>query len=146
MTDVAGGLRVKHAGGPVRPVNFETEPFPGYPTDLQAQLMTLLTLADGVSKVEERIFENRFMHVPELIRMGARIDIDGSSATVTGVASLRGAPVMASDLRASASLVLAGLAAEGETVVNRVYHLDRGYERVEDKLSACGAKIERVSE
>ncbi|MGB0410957.1 MAG: UDP-N-acetylglucosamine 1-carboxyvinyltransferase [Pikeienuella sp.] len=146
VTDVAGGLRVVHAGGPVRPVNFETEPFPGYPTDLQAQLMTLLTLADGVSKVEERIFENRFMHVPELIRMGASIDIDGSSATVTGVKGLRGAPVMASDLRASASLVLAGLAAEGETVVNRVYHLDRGYERVEDKLSACGAKIERVSE
>ena len=146
VTDVAGGLRVKHAGGPVRPVNFETEPFPGYPTDLQAQLMTLLTLADGVSRVEERIFENRFMHVPELIRMGASIDIDGSNATVTGVQGLRGAPVMASDLRASASLVLAGLAAEGETVVNRVYHLDRGYERVEDKLSACGAKIERVSE
>ena len=126
-------------------MDFETEPFPGFPTDLQAQLMTLMTLAEGVSHVEEKIFENRFMHVPELTRMGAQIEIDGSAATVTGVDSLRGAPVMASDLRASASLVLAGLAAEGETVVNRVYHLDRGYERVEEKLSACGADIERVS-
>ena len=107
--------------------------------------MTLMTLAEGVSRIEETIFENRFMHVPELTRMGANIEIDGPVATVTGVGRLRGAPVMASDLRASASLVLAGLAAEGETVVNRVYHLDRGYERVEEKLSACGADIERVS-
>ena len=109
-------------------------------------LMTLLTLAEGRSTVQEKIFENRFMHVPELIRMGAQIDIDGSTAIVDGVDMLRGAPVMASDLRASASLVLAGLAAEGETVVNRVYHLDRGYGRVEDKLFACGARVERVSD
>lgn len=139
------GLRVSRRNGVIRPVEFATEPFPGFPTDLQAQLMTLMTLATGKSRIEERIFENRFMHAPELIRMGAHIEIDGNVATVEGVESLRGAPVMASDLRASASLVLAGLAAEGETVVNRVYHLDRGYERVEEKLSACGARIERVS-
>ena len=145
VEDTPEGLRVRRKNGVVRAVDFETEPFPGFPTDLQAQLMTLMTLAEGVSHVEEKIFENRFMHVPELTRMGAQIEIDGSAATVTGVDSLRGAPVMASDLRASASLVLAGLAAEGETVVNRVYHLDRGYERVEEKLSACGADIERVS-
>ncbi len=146
VSDVEGGLKVSRKNGVIRAVDFETEPFPGFPTDLQAQLMTLLTLAEGRSTVAEKIFENRFMHVPELIRMGARIDIDGSTAVVDGVEGLRGAPVMASDLRASASLVLAGLAAEGETVVNRVYHLDRGYERVEEKLSACGANIERVSE
>lgn len=146
VSDVDGGLRVARKNGVVRAVDFETEPFPGFPTDLQAQLMTLLTLAEGRSTIVERIFENRFMHVPELIRMGAKIKIDGSTAVVDGVTELRGAPVMASDLRASASLVLAGLAAQGETVVNRVYHLDRGYERVEEKLSACGANIERVSE
>ncbi len=146
VTDVDGGLRVSRKNGGVRAVDFETQPFPGFPTDLQAQLMTLMTLAEGRSTIAEKIFENRFMHVPELIRMGARIDIDGSTAVVDGVAELRGAPVMASDLRASASLVLAGLAAQGETIVNRVYHLDRGYERVEEKLSACGANIERVSE
>ncbi len=146
VTDVDGGLRVARKNGVIRAVDFETEPFPGFPTDLQAQLMTLLTLAEGRSTVAEKIFENRFMHVPELIRMGAQIEIDGSTAVVDGVTELRGAPVMASDLRASASLVLAGLAATGETVVNRVYHLDRGYERVEEKLSACGANIERVSE
>ncbi|MDG1208335.1 MAG: UDP-N-acetylglucosamine 1-carboxyvinyltransferase [Paracoccaceae bacterium] len=146
VADVDGGLRVRRKNGAVRAVDFETEPFPGFPTDLQAQLMTLLTLAEGRSTVAEKIFENRFMHVPELIRMGAKIDIDGSTAVVDGVSELRGAPVMASDLRASASLVLAGLAAQGETIVNRVYHLDRGYERVEKKLSACGANIERVSE
>lgn len=146
VADVEGGLKVCRKNGVIRAVDFETEPFPGFPTDLQAQLMTLLTLAEGRSTVAERIFENRFMHVPELIRMGAQIEIDGSTAIVDGVAELRGAPVMASDLRASASLVLAGLAATGETVVNRVYHLDRGYERVEEKLSACGANIERVSE
>ena len=146
VADVDGGLKVSRKNGVIRAVDFETEPFPGFPTDLQAQLMTLLTLAEGRSTVAEKIFENRFMHVPELIRMGAQIDIDGSTAIVDGVAGLRGAPVMASDLRASASLVLAGLAAEGETIVNRVYHLDRGYERVEEKLSACGANIERVSE
>ncbi len=146
VTDVEGGLRVRRRNGRVRAVDFATEPFPGFPTDLQAQLMTLMTLAEGTSRIEEHIFENRFMHVPELIRMGAKIDIDGSAATVRGVDRLRGAPVMASDLRASASLVLAGLAAEGETTVARVYHLDRGYERVEQKLSACGAQIERMSE
>lgn len=146
VTDVEGGLRVRRRNGRVKAVDFVTEPFPGFPTDLQAQLMTLMTLAEGTSHIEERIFENRFMHVPELIRMGASISIDGSAATVKGVDTLRGAPVMASDLRASASLVLAGLAAEGETTVARVYHLDRGYERVEEKLSACGADIERMSE
>ena len=121
-----------------------TAPFPGFPTDLQAQMMALLTLADGVSHLEERIFENRFMHAPELMRMGARIDVHGGTATVTGVERLKGAPVMATDLRAIVSLILAGLAAEGETRVARVYHLDRGYERVEEKLSACGAAIERI--
>ena len=144
VANVEGGLRVRRKNGVINPTNVVTEPFPGYPTDLQAQFMTLMTLAQGRSVIEEKIFENRFMHAPELIRMGAQIEIEGSKAVVDGVDSLRGAPVMASDLRASASLVLAGLAAEGETVVNRVYHLDRGYERVEDKLSACGAKIERV--
>ncbi len=145
VSDEDGGLLVKRRNGVIRPADITTEPFPGFPTDLQAQMMTLLTLADGVSRVEETIFENRFMHVPELSRMGARIAVDGGVATVTGVSRLRGAPVMASDLRASASLVLAGLAAEGETVVSRVYHLDRGYERVEEKLSAVGARIERVN-
>ncbi|MCK4862636.1 MAG: UDP-N-acetylglucosamine 1-carboxyvinyltransferase, partial [Rhodobacteraceae bacterium] len=118
----------------------------GFPTDLQAQMMALLTLADGTSVLEEKIFENRFMHAPELIRMGADIDVQGGMATVTGVKSLKGAPVMATDLRASISLILAGMAATGETVVTRVYHLDRGYEHVVRKLSACGAKIERISE
>ena len=121
-----------------------TEPFPGFPTDLQAQMMAMLSVANGVSVLEEKIFENRFMHAPELVRMGARIDVAGGTATVTGVDRLKGAPVMATDLRASVSLILAGLAAEGETTVNRVYHLDRGYEHVEDKLSAVGARIERV--
>ncbi|MEX2518790.1 MAG: UDP-N-acetylglucosamine 1-carboxyvinyltransferase [Paracoccaceae bacterium] len=139
------GLRVRRRNGVIRPIDVSTAPFPGFPTDLQAQMMTLLTLAEGWSRIEETIFENRFMHVPELSRMGAKIEVDGGVANVTGVATLRGAPVMASDLRASASLVLAGLAAEGETVVSRVYHLDRGYERVEQKLSACGARIERIS-
>jgi UDP-N-acetylglucosamine 1-carboxyvinyltransferase len=123
-----------------------TEPFPGFPTDLQAQLMALLTQAEGESVIEETIFENRFMHVPELARMGADIRVQGGEARVRGRAALKGAPVMASDLRASASLILAALAAEGETVVSRVYHLDRGYERVEAKLSACGARIERLRE
>ncbi|MEL6794011.1 MAG: UDP-N-acetylglucosamine 1-carboxyvinyltransferase, partial [Pseudomonadota bacterium] len=146
VEDTPEGLRVRRKNGIVRAVDFETEPFPGFPTDLQAQLMTLMTLAEGASRVEEKIFENRYMHAPELVRMGADIEIDGAVATVRGVESLRGAPVMASDLRASASLVLAGLAAEGETQVNRIYHLDRGYERMEAKLAACGADIERVSE
>jgi UDP-N-acetylglucosamine 1-carboxyvinyltransferase len=137
-------LRVSHQTGRVRAVDVVTEPFPGFPTDLQAQMMALMCTADGTSVLEERIFENRFMHAPELMRMGARIDVSGGTAKVTGVARLKGAPVMATDLRASVSLILAGLAAEGETTVSRVYHLDRGYERVEEKLRACGAQIERV--
>jgi UDP-N-acetylglucosamine 1-carboxyvinyltransferase len=138
------GLKVGRMNGQVKAVDVTTEPFPGFPTDLQAQMMALLTLADGTSRLEERIFENRFMHAPELVRMGARIEVHGGTATVTGVDKLKGAPVMATDLRASVSLILAGLAAEGETRVARVYHLDRGYERVEEKLSACGARIERI--
>jgi UDP-N-acetylglucosamine 1-carboxyvinyltransferase len=122
-----------------------TEPFPGFPTDLQAQIMALMTTCEGAAMITETIFENRFMHVPELMRMGANINLHGASAMVRGVKALKGAPVMATDLRASVSLVLAGLAAEGETIVNRVYHLDRGYERLEAKLSACGADIERVA-
>ena len=138
------GLKVARRNGRVSAVNVTTEPFPGFPTDLQAQMMALLCTADGVSVLEETIFETRFMHAPELIRMGAQIDVHGGHATVTGTERLRGAPVMATDLRASVSLILAGLAAEGETIVSRVYHLDRGYERVEEKLSAVGATIERV--
>ncbi|MGI9389669.1 MAG: UDP-N-acetylglucosamine 1-carboxyvinyltransferase [Boseongicola sp.] len=139
------GLKVSRKNGRVGAVDVQTEPFPGFPTDLQAQMMALMCTADGVSHLEETIFENRFMHAPELLRMGADIDVQGGTATVTGVDQLKGAPVMATDLRASVSLILAGLAAEGETVVSRVYHLDRGYEHVEDKLGAVGAKIERVS-
>jgi UDP-N-acetylglucosamine 1-carboxyvinyltransferase len=146
VEDAPDGLKVSRHNTPIGPVDVETAPFPGFPTDLQAQMMALLTLADGVSRLEERIFENRFMHAPELARMGARIEVHGGAATVTGVEALKGAPVMATDLRASVSLILAGLAAEGETRVARVYHLDRGYERVEEKLSACGAQIERISE
>lgn len=144
VTQTNRGLKVSRKNGRVRAVDVMTEPFPGFPTDLQAQMMALLCTADGVSVLEEKIFENRFMHAPELIRMGARIDVHGGTATVTGVERLKGAPVMATDLRASVSLILAGLAAEGETVVSRVYHLDRGYERVEEKLRACGALIERI--
>ncbi len=144
ISETDSGLKVVHKSGRVRAVNIKTEPYPGFPTDLQAQMMALMCTADGVSVLEETIFENRFMHAPELVRMGAQIDVQGGMATVTGVERLRGAPVMATDLRASVSLILAGLAAEGETVVSRVYHLDRGYERVEEKLSACGALIERV--
>jgi UDP-N-acetylglucosamine 1-carboxyvinyltransferase len=121
-----------------------TEPFPGFPTDLQAQMMAVMATAEGAAMITETIFENRFMHVPELCRMGANINVHGASAMVRGVPKLTGAPVMATDLRASVSLVLAGLAAEGETVVNRVYHLDRGYEHLEEKLAACGADIERL--
>ncbi len=146
VAETARGLKVTRNGGRVRAVDVVTAPFPGFPTDLQAQMMALLCTADGTSVLEERIFENRFMHAPELMRMGAKIDVHGGHATVTGVEKLRGAPVMATDLRASVSLILAGLAAEGETVVSRVYHLDRGYERVEAKLSACGAQIERISQ
>ncbi len=138
-----GGVRVRRSG-PLAGADVMTEPFPGFPTDLQAQFMTMMTMAEGASMITETIFENRFMHVPELLRMGANINVHQSSAVVRGVARLKGAPVMATDLRASVSLVLAGLAAEGETVVSRVYHLDRGYEHLEAKLSACGAEIERL--
>ncbi len=139
------GIRVARNGGPIRPVEVRTDPFPGFPTDLQAQLMALMSRAKGTSRITETIFENRFMHVQELARLGARIHLDGETAVVEGVDRLRGAPVMATDLRASVSLVIAALAAEGETMVNRVYHLDRGFERLEEKLGACGAAIERVS-
>ena len=138
------GLKVARKNGRVRAVDVVTEPFPGFPTDLQAQMMALMCTAEGTAVLEEKIFENRFMHAPELMRMGASIEVQGGTATVHGVERLKGAPVMATDLRASVSLILAGLAAEGETIVNRVYHLDRGYERVEEKLGALGAKIERV--
>ncbi|MGH1457780.1 MAG: UDP-N-acetylglucosamine 1-carboxyvinyltransferase [Paracoccaceae bacterium] len=146
VTETEAGLKVRRRGERVKAVNVVTEPFPGFPTDLQAQMMALLCTAQGTSVLEEKIFENRFMHAPELIRMGAKIDVHGGHATVTGVDRLKGARVMATDLRASVSLILAALAAEGETVVSRVYHLDRGYEHVVRKLSAVGAKIERVSD
>ncbi len=138
------GVRVAARNGCVTGVDAMTEPYPGFPTDLQAQFMALMTVADGAAMITETIFENRFMHVPELARMGANVTLHGGSALVRGVRRLTGAPVMATDLRASVSLVLAGLAASGETIVNRIYHLDRGYERVEEKLIACGAQIERV--
>ena len=140
----AGGLRVRRRGG-LRGVDVMTEPYPGFPTDMQAQFMALLSVAEGASMMTETIFENRFMHVPELNRMGARINVHGASAIIRGVARLSGAPVMATDLRASFSLILAGLAATGETVLSRIYHLDRGYEAVERKLSGCGARIERLA-
>ncbi|NQV83692.1 MAG: UDP-N-acetylglucosamine 1-carboxyvinyltransferase [Rhodospirillales bacterium] len=146
ITDTDQGLRIARTNGPLRGADMMTEPYPGFPTDMQAQVMTLMAVADGASMITETIFENRFMHVPELCRMGADINVHGSSAIVRGVDGLSGAQVMATDLRASVSLVLAGLAARGETVVNRVYHLDRGYERLEDKLSACGADIRRMAE
>ncbi|CAK0761773.1 UDP-N-acetylglucosamine 1-carboxyvinyltransferase [Azospirillaceae bacterium] len=136
-------IRVARLNGELIGVDVMTEPFPGFPTDLQAQMMSLMSVAAGAAMITETIFENRFMHVPELARMGARITVHGSSALVRGVPNLTGAPVMATDLRASVSLVLAGLAAQGETIINRVYHLDRGYERLEEKLAACGAVIER---
>ena len=138
------GIRVKRNGAGILPVDVSTAPFPGFPTDLQAQFMALMTRARGSSRITETIFENRFMHVQELARLGARIRLEGDTAIVEGVERLRGAPVMATDLRASVSLVIAALAAEGETTVNRVYHLDRGFERLEQKLSACGADIERI--
>ena len=146
VSETKDGLLVKLRGDRPRAVDVTTEVFPGFPTDLQAQMMAMLCLAEGTSVLEEKIFENRFMHAPELVRMGANIDVQGGTATVTGVDRMKGAPVMATDLRASVSLILAGLAAEGETVVNRVYHLDRGYEHVEEKLGAVGAHIERVSD
>ncbi len=144
VTETEKGLKVTRKNGPVRAVDVVTEPFPGFPTDLQAQMMALMCTAEGTSVLEERIFENRFMHAPELVRMGANIEVHGGTATVTGVERLKGAPVMATDLRASVSLILAGLAAEGETTVSRVYHLDRGYEHVVRKLEGVGAKIERI--
>jgi UDP-N-acetylglucosamine 1-carboxyvinyltransferase len=145
ITPVKAGLRVARNGAGLAPVTVSTAPFPGFPTDLQAQLMALMTRAQGQSRITETIFENRFMHVQELARLGARIRLDGDAAIVDGVPALKGAPVMATDLRASVSLVIAALAAEGETIVHRVYHLDRGFERLEEKLGACGAAVERLS-
>jgi UDP-N-acetylglucosamine 1-carboxyvinyltransferase len=145
VEETKAGLKVKLNGNRPRAVDVITEPFPGFPTDLQAQMMAMLCFADGMSVLEEKIFENRFMHAPELVRMGANIEVHGGTATVTGVDKMKGAPVMATDLRASVSLILAGLAAEGETQVNRVYHLDRGYENVAEKLGRVGADIERVA-
>ncbi len=144
MTETPEGVHVARANGRLTGVDVMTEPFPGFPTDLQAQMMAAMATANGAAMITETIFENRFMHVPELCRMGADINVHGASAMVRGVPALTGAQVMATDLRASVSLVLAGLAAKGETIVNRVYHLDRGYERLEEKLAACGADIERL--
>jgi UDP-N-acetylglucosamine 1-carboxyvinyltransferase len=143
ITETANGLKVSRRDGLIG-VDVMTEPYPGFPTDMQAQMMALMSIAEGASMITETIFENRFMHVPELVRMGANVNVHQSSAMVRGVGKLTGAPVMATDLRAFSSLVIAGLAAEGETVINRVYHIDRGYERIEEKLKACGADIERV--
>jgi UDP-N-acetylglucosamine 1-carboxyvinyltransferase len=145
VEDIDGGIKVSSNGG-IKPLTLSTAPFPAFPTDMQAQFMAMLTLAEGTSLLTETIFENRYMHVPELNRMGADIEVRGRSAVVRGVGGLLGAPVMATDLRASMGLVLAGLAAEGETQVARVYHLDRGYERLEEKLQAVGADIERASD
>jgi UDP-N-acetylglucosamine 1-carboxyvinyltransferase len=145
VTETNSGIKVARNGHGLQPVNVETQPFPGFPTDLQAQLMALMAVAGGKSQIRETIFENRFMHVQELARLGAEIAISGDTATVSGVSSLRGAEVMATDLRASVSLVIAGLMARGDTEINRVYHLDRGFERLEEKLSNCGAQIERLT-
>ncbi len=145
VTATNEGIRIARNGAGLSPVEVTTAPFPGFPTDLQAQLMAMMTRAKGTSRITETIFENRFMHVQELARLGARIHLDGETATIEGVERLKGAPVMATDLRASVSLVIAALAAEGETMVNRVYHLDRGFEQLEAKLSRCGAAIERIS-
>jgi UDP-N-acetylglucosamine 1-carboxyvinyltransferase len=138
-------MKVSRNGNRLNPINIETMPYPGFPTDLQAQLMALMTLADGVSTIRETIFENRFMHVQELARLGAEIALSGDTAHVKGVSKLTGAPVMATDLRASVSLVIAALAAEGETMLHRVYHLDRGFETLEAKLQGCGANVERLA-
>ncbi|NDW06654.1 UDP-N-acetylglucosamine 1-carboxyvinyltransferase [Jiella pacifica] len=145
LTPVEGGIRVYRNGGGIAPVDVTTDPYPGFPTDLQAQFMALMTKADGTASITETIFENRFMHVQELARLGAKIHLSGQVARIEGVDKLKGAPVMATDLRASVSLVIAGLAAEGDTLVSRVYHLDRGFERLEEKLGNCGAEIERIS-
>ena len=144
VTATHGGIRVRRNGNGIQPVDVTTDPFPGFPTDLQAQFMALMTRASGTSRIRETIFENRFMHVQELARLGAQIRLDGDSAYVDGVPGLKGAPVMATDLRASVSLVIAGLVADGETTINRVYHLDRGFEALEAKLARCGAQIERL--
>ena len=146
VTSTNEGIRITRNGAGIRPVDITTEPFPGFPTDLQAQFMALMTRAQGSSRIRETIFENRFMHVSELSRLGAHIRLDGDAAIVDGVDKLNGAPVMATDLRASVSLVIAALAAEGETTVSRVYHLDRGFEHLEHKLVKCGAEIERLSQ
>ncbi len=146
ISSTNNGMRIKRNGAGIQPVDIVTDPFPGFPTDLQAQFMALMTRSSGVSHVTETIFENRFMHVQELARLGAKISLSGQTAKIEGVQRLKGAPVMATDLRASVSLVIAGLAAEGETTVSRVYHLDRGFERLEEKLTRCGAIVERVSE
>jgi UDP-N-acetylglucosamine 1-carboxyvinyltransferase len=146
ITETERGIRVRRNGGIIRPVDIVTDPYPGFPTDLQAQFMGLMTRAGGASHITETIFENRFMHVQELARLGAKISLNGQTARIEGVQKLTGAPVMATDLRASVSLVIAGLAAEGETTVSRVYHLDRGFERLEEKLTRCGANVERVTE
>jgi UDP-N-acetylglucosamine 1-carboxyvinyltransferase len=145
VSEAPGGLRITRNGSGIAPVAVETQPFPGFPTDLQAQLMALMATATGTSVIRETIFENRFMHVQELARLGADIRLHGDTATIRGVKVLKGAPVMATDLRASVSLVIAALVADGETTVNRVYHLDRGFERLEEKLGRCGARIERIS-
>jgi UDP-N-acetylglucosamine 1-carboxyvinyltransferase len=145
VTETNEGLRIARNGAGISPVNVTTAPFPAFPTDLQAQFMALMTRAKGVSRITETIFENRFMHVQELARLGAHIKLEGDTAIVTGADHLEGAPVMATDLRASVSLVIAALAARGETTINRVYHLDRGFERLEKKLRGCGAEIERIS-
>ena len=144
VEETADGVRIARNGRDLEPITIETQPFPGFPTDLQAQLMALMTRASGTSVIRETIFENRFMHVQELVRLGADIKLHGDTATIRGVPELTGAPVMATDLRASVSLVIAGLMAEGQTTINRVYHLDRGFERLEQKLSRCGAQIERI--
>ncbi len=146
IDEIDDGLRIKKTEARCRAVDIITQPFPGFPTDLQAQFMALMATAEGPSMIKETIFENRFMHAPELSRMGAQVSVDGQTATVRGVGRLKGAPVMATDLRASMSLVIAALGAEGQTIVNRVYHLDRGFERLEEKLANCGALIERVKE
>jgi len=145
ITPTDDGFRVKRKNGSISGIDIMTQPYPGFATDLQAQFMALMTICQGASMVTETIFENRFMHAPELLRMGANITVHHSSALIRGVKELSGAEVMATDLRASVSLVLAGLVAKGDTTVNRVYHLDRGYEDLENKLSACGAKIVRVA-
>jgi UDP-N-acetylglucosamine 1-carboxyvinyltransferase len=145
VTTEAGGVRIRRNNQALMPVDVTTEPFPGFPTDLQAQLMGLMSMAKGTSRIRETIFENRFMHVQELARLGAKVRLDGDTAYVDGVDKLTGAPVMATDLRASVSLVIGALAAEGQTTISRVYHLDRGFEALETKLSRCGAQVERVS-